>query len=221
MKATPNQPRGSTPVPDPTELTARAVADAVDRMREYVDGKVAQIETRLDGADTATTLRLEVIDALPAQIVREVSHLELLHDEKFRSVDQRFTERDIRSEREARDNKVAVDAAFAAQKEAAAKQDEANAKAIDKSEKATAETIKTNQELSRSVTDGLTKDTDSLKLAVSRIESQKVGATEQRVEHTDNRIAIYTTIGLIVTLIIAGILVLAFLVAESQKVTLT
>lgn len=68
-------------------------------------------------------------------------------EEKFASVGNQFKERDTRSEREARDTKLAVDAAFAAQEKQAVAQNESNTLAINKSEGATTETIKTNQDL--------------------------------------------------------------------------
>lgn len=151
------------PVPDPTELTDRAIARAEKSLTSYIDGQLAIRDERLAGIDRATELRLGGIEGIPTSIREQVEHLERLHDERFRSVDQRFVERDIRAEREARDNKVAVDAAFAAQKEAAAKQDEGNQKAIDKSETATAEKIDKLAELFRTTTDALADKIDDLK----------------------------------------------------------
>jgi cation transport regulator ChaB len=201
------QDGGSRPVPDPTELTDRAIARLRAEMTQYVDGQLAIRDERLKGIDEATRLRLSGIEGVPDQIRQAVTSLELLHDEKFNSIQTQFTERDTRSERESRDNKVAVDAAFAAQKEAAAKQDEANAKAIDKSERATAETIKTNQELNKATTDGLTKSVDEVKLAVASILATKTGATESRTETraatTDNRSLVFSVLG--VGILIAGI----------------
>ena len=176
-------------------------------MTQYIDGQLAVRDERLSGIDTATSLRLKEIDKIPQQIREHVTSLELLHDEKFSSIATQFAERDTRSERESRDNKVAVDAAFAAQKEAAAKQDEANAKAIDKSERATAETIKTNQELGIAKIDGLTKSLDEVKLQISRIESVKVGATE-------NRAGLYATIGIIITVGILLMGIVSFIAAR-------
>jgi hypothetical protein len=198
---------GSRPVPDPTELTDRAIARLERSLTQYVDGRFAVIEARLDGVDDATKLRLSTVDGLHEEIVDRIDgaigKLQAVFDERFKSVDQRFAERDTRSERESRDNKVAVDAAFAAQKEAAAKQDEGNAKAIDKSERATAETIKTNQELNKATTDVLIKGLDEVKLAVAGIVAGKVGGA-------DSRTAIYTLIGLIVTVVLGMIAVIAF-----------
>jgi hypothetical protein len=189
---------GSRPVPDPTELTDRAIARLEKSITQYIDGQLAIRDERLTAIDMATTLRLQTIDSIPDLIEKNVSHLELLHDEKFRSVDQRFTERDIRAEREARDNKVAVDAAFAAQKEAATKQDEANQKAIDKSELATAEKINKLEQLVTVKTDALSDKIDDVKETANGSVEQKRGATESRT-------SIYATIGLIVT--VGGILI--------------
>ena len=188
----------SKPNPDPTVATNDAVERAILAVRDYVDGQLQVRDERLTGIDRATELRLTGIIDIPHQIQAAVEHLANLVDERFSSIQTQFLERDTRSERESRDNKVAVDAAFAAQKEAAAKQDEANAKAIDKSEKATTETIKTNQELSRATTDALTKSLDEVKLAVSRIESTKLGASQSSS-------ALIGVVGLIFTAIIVAV----------------
>lgn len=203
---------GTRPIPDPTELTDRAIARLERSLVSYIDGQLAIRDARLDGSDLATSLRLQTIDSIPERVVQEVTHLELLHDEKFRSVDQRFTERDIRAEREARDNKVAVDAAFAAQKEAATKQDESNQKAIDKSEAATAEKITKLNELFSATIEGLGGKIDDVKERVGRIESLAVGRIEQRGEHTDSRVAVYTTIGLVISLIVAAVAIVGLMV---------
>lgn len=192
---------GSRPVPDPTELTDRAIAKAVSAMTDYVNGQLAIRDERLAGIDTATGLRLKEIDALPDRIEKGVNHLELLHNEKFRSVDQRFTERDIRAEREARDNKVAVDAAFAAQKEAAAKQDEGNQKAIDKSELATNEKINKLEQLVTVKTDALSDKIDDVKETANGSVSQKIGATE-------GRSSIYAAVAVIGSIIVASVAVI-------------
>jgi cation transport regulator ChaB len=188
----------SRPVPDPTVLTTEALARAMQSMRDYVDGQVSVLEERLRGIDIATKLLNETVNRVPTALQEGLGHLQAVMDERFLSIATQFQERDTRSERESRDNKVAVDAAFAAQKEAAAKQDEANAKAIDKSERATAETIKTNQELSIAKIDSLTKSLDEVKLSVTRIESIKTGATQSTS-------ALISVVGLAFTAIIIAV----------------
>jgi len=202
----------SKPNPDPTIATNAAVERAVKAERDYVDGLMGRIEERFDGIDRATELRWPTVENFPNIVEDKVNQLKELVFEKFGSVQTQFKERDTRSERESRDNKVAVDAAFAAQKEAAAKQDEGNAKAIDKSERATAETIKTNQELSKSTTDALTKSLDELKLQFAAFVSSREGVKEQRTEQravTAGQLAIFGAIGLVATIAIAIIAVVA------------
>lgn len=190
--------------PDPSVLTTEQLEKGLRAERDYVDGQIGILVERLNGMDKASVVLHETVTRTPTDIQKAVAHLEALSDEKFSSIQTQFRERDTRSERESRDNKVAVDAAFAAQKEAAAKQDEANAKAIEKSEKATAETIKTNQELSRSTTDSLTKQLDEAKQAITRIDASKAGATE-------NRTGLYATIGIVSTVFFLVVGILGFL----------
>jgi cation transport regulator ChaB len=201
------------PTPDPTILTTEALARGLTSERDYVDGQLDVLRERLRAIDVATRLLNETVNRTPTVIQLEIAHLRELSDEQFKSVQTQFKERDTRQERESRDNKVAVDAAFAAQKEAAAKQDEANAKAIDKSEKATAETIKTNQELSKSTTDALTKSLDEIKLQVSRIETTKVAVSESK---NDQRLNVGALIGVGGFLIAIASVVIAIMVATGH-----
>jgi cation transport regulator ChaB len=171
--------------------------------RDYVKGEVNTINARIDGIDKATELLSETVTRVPTEVTREVSYLNSLTMEKFKSVQTQFTERDTRSERESRDNKVAVDAAFAAQKEAAAKQDEANQKAIDKSEAATSETITKLTELFNTTISGIRGTVDDLKLQVANLNSILVNG---QINRTDSRAVTANTIA-IVGVIVAAILV--------------
>ncbi|MEP7370542.1 MAG: hypothetical protein ABI662_12855 [Dermatophilaceae bacterium] len=143
--------------------------------------------------DRATDLRLRSIDQVPGVIDEKIGHLFALFDERFKLVATQFAEREVRSDRESRDNKVAVDAAFAAQKEAAAKEGESNQKAIDKSENATNETIRKNADLFESRTAALasrledTKETFVARLAavdllLQGVVSNAIGVQHQRQE---------------------------------------
>jgi cation transport regulator ChaB len=201
-----------TPRPDPTFLTTQQLIRESAGLREMITSKLDAmeastilrlkvIETRLDGMDRAIDLVKQLTDKLPSQIDEKLSAKSYILEEKLASVQTQFKERDTRSERESRDNKVAVDAAFAAQKEAAAKQDEANAKAIDKSEKATAETIKTNQELSRAGMDAITKSLDEVKQRLTRFEGKEEGGVRKVVEHQASGNYIIAIIGCVVGVI--------------------
>jgi len=211
--------RGVVPQPDPTLLTTEQLLREVSSLRTYVDGQVKILEERLSGIDTATILRRETSDMIERGIGEKIGHLRELVEEKFESIAIQFKERDTRSERESRDNKVAVDAAFAAQKEAASEQNKSNTLAIDKSEKATAETLNKQSELFKTTTDALRDQVNDLKLTVERMQALVNGGLAQRVETrastNDNR-AIFATIATSVFLFLA---VVGFIISEVIRST--
>lgn len=173
---------GSPPVPDPTVLTTEALARAVTAERDYLNAQLEVLRERLRGIDRATELLNETVNRVPTDLQREITHLRELTEERDRSVQTQFRERDTRQERESRDNKVAVDAAFAAQKEAAREQNNSNTLAINKSEQATTETIAKLAELFKTSTDALAGKLDDFKERLTRIESMRQGGKETRGE---------------------------------------
>jgi len=202
------QGRGSTPVPDPTELTDRAIARLEKSLTLYIDGEIKALTTRLDALDKALAARALTVDFIHEEIERRVIHLQALHDQKFDSIQTQLAERDSRVASEKKDAKLALDAAFLAAKDTAALQEKANREAIDKSERATAETIKTNRESSRASIESLSKGLDEVKDRVTRIESAKQGGNE-------NRTSLYATIGVIATMIFLLIAVVGFILERA------
>jgi tetrahydromethanopterin S-methyltransferase subunit B len=220
---------GSRPVPDPTTLTTQALErevanvretietfkEQLDRRhtadREWVTAQLDVVATRLDGIDTATDLRLRGIIEIPDQIDEKVANLEKIADEKFASIDNQFKERDTRSERESRDNKVAVDAAFAAQKEAAAKQDEGNQKNIDKSERSILESINKLSVLVDSQIKAMGDKIDDLKDRIGRVESVKIGVAEAKTGFSSN----IGVVVMVATILLAAIAIIGFIASRS------
>lgn len=207
-------PLGSTPVPDPTLLTTAALTREIAALKELMATRINALEEaqRVFRDDfvrvpTAVDRQIGQLKELHEKwfaekfdsIVTQIQDMQALRDEKFDSVAQQFKERDTRSERESRDNKVAVDAAFAAQKEAAAKQDEANQKAIDKSERSTAETLNKSADLFKSTTDALAAQLFEAKDRITRIESLAIGRVTEAAVHTtaarDNSNLIFAVLG--------------------------
>ena len=166
------------PVPDPTILTTEQLLRTAQAERDYVDGRIDVLIERLSGMDRATELLSATVNKVPTEVQREVGNLGNVMEEKFTSVDKQFAERDTRSEREARDNKLAVDAAFAAQEKQAVAESVSNQKAIDKSEVATNKAIDKLAELFESRVGGLAESLSDLKNRVQAIESSKQGVVE-------------------------------------------
>lgn len=173
----------NVPVPDPSLLTTQ-------QLREGLSDLEKLIGVRLDAIDEATNLRLAAFAHVPDQIKERVGELRDLHNEKFRSqsvqVEERFSsvalqfeERDKRGERESRDNKVAVDAAFAAQKEAASEQNKSNTLAISKSEASTAETINKLEQLVSANIQGLNDKVDDIKATAATLRQEVTSSINQ------------------------------------------
>ena len=212
---------GSRPVPDPTVLTTQLIDRAMKAEREYVDSQLSVRDERLEAIDKATALRLEDIHKILPEVRILAVHERELTTEKFVSVEQQFKERDTRQERESRDNKLAVDAAFAAQEKQAAATNEANQKAIDKSEAATNESIKKADDTSKAANQALSDKIDDSKQRIANLEAQMVGMVQRtaggRESVSDNRaLGAYIMSG-VLFLITVGSIILAVL-AESGSV---
>lgn len=109
------------PSPDPTVLSTEALNREVASLQNEIVVRVAHLQdligARLDGMDTATNLRLTELHTVPAKVNEEITHLHDLVWEKFESVAQQFSERDIRTDQASRASKEALDAALLAAKE--------------------------------------------------------------------------------------------------------
>jgi len=206
---------GSTPVPDPTLLTTEAILREIRGLREIlemrIDGQQKVFEARLSGMDKAIELLQSIADRLPVSVDSKVMNLRLLHEEKFSSIQTQFVERDTRSERESKDNKVAGDAALQAAKEAVGKQQESGDKAIAKSEAAT---IKQIDQINTSI--GASNKTlddkiDDVKERITRLESEDKGHQTAVTTQQTSNMNLVSVIGLIVgALIGVGGLLVAF-----------
>ena len=133
---------GWRPVPDPTELTDKAIAKAVTLMTQYVDGKYSVIQQIVEDRNTSIALvneeRKEQFASLKELMTDRISSMETLTDEKFAAAERQRLE-------QKQDTKAAVDAALTAQKEAVKEQTTASERAIAKSEAATNKQLEQQQ----------------------------------------------------------------------------
>jgi hypothetical protein len=92
-------------------------------------GEIEEIKARLDGMDKAIVLLQKTLDREPsiAEVHSAVTSLKEL-------TQTRFVERDVRTEQVSKSDKIAVDAALQAQKEAAGKQADNFSELINKNE---------------------------------------------------------------------------------------
>lgn len=176
---------------DRATVALKAVLD--ERLEARVGAEVkstdltrAIIETRLDGMDKAIRLLQDTADKFPARIDEKITALQAVHsekfaalidatDEKFRSIQTQFAERDVRTEQAAGAVKIAVDAALQAQKEAAGEQNRSNTLAQTKSETATTKQIDQIGTLIQNNTKSFDDKINDVKDRVNRIEGSGEG----------------------------------------------
>lgn len=122
IQGTQNEPlqvqQGSRPVPDPTELTGRAIEALRKELSTLWDERFADLTKQID------RLSLDVKER-PEDVRRDVATLKDLMDEKFKGVAEQFAGRDN-----------SLDIAFNAQKDKVAEQNASNTTAANKSENA-------------------------------------------------------------------------------------
>jgi len=207
---------------------AESVTSTTDTQHRELAALKEIVETRLDGMDRALELFNEQASRVPSEVDKQVTHLrELVFErieggtkveaERFQGVYNRFAERDVRVEQTARDTKVAVDAALAAQKEMGNKQTESFAQSIAKSEAATSKQIDQLGQLLTTTnlsTDGKIAD---IKERLTRLEGEDKGARQAVVTQQTSNMNTVSVIGLVLgTLIGVGGLVAAFVAANGS-----
>jgi hypothetical protein len=179
---------GSRPVPDPTQLTTAQLERAIAALKEL-------FQTRLDGMDKAIILLQQAADRQPttAIVALGIESLRELMNERFKTVELQFLERDTRTEQSSRDSKVAVDAALQAQKESVNAQNISNAAAIAKSETAFTKQIDQIAALISTTSLSASEKIDDVKTSFTRIEA-RINTIEGRTQGSDKSGATMATI---------------------------
>ncbi len=189
------------PSPDPTVLTTQGLLQAIAALREILearmDGQQALAEQRVVSVDTAVKLLQGLVAQQPALVDAKLENLRILHEEKFKSIQTQFLERDVRAEGSAKDQKVAVDAALQAAKEAVGEQNKSSALAINKSETATNKQIEQMGLLITTATKGIDDKISDLKDRLTAIESGTLGGHKVK---DDSRATIAIVVAALVAL---------------------
>jgi hypothetical protein len=187
--------------------TARADTDvAQQRMQEITAKDIGALReligARIDGIDVATRLLAATVDTLPTDVDRAVQSATSLIQAQLRNVQDVANEKFLAIDGTFSGNALALTAALAAQKEAAAEAKKSSDLAIAKSEEGTKETISANASQTESQLSGLASNVQDIKERVVRIESMGVGAagsrTERRLDTGMNLTAASVLIGFLI-----------------------
>lgn len=199
-----------TPSPDPTRLTSDAVNAATAQWRRDLASLREIVVTRLDAMDQATRLQVVQLEqqllALREFLLGEIRKDAAVSVERFGAVDNRFAERDTRTEQAAQESRISLDAALAAAKEAVSEQNKANTLAIGKSEAATQKQIDAMLAQMNASNKALDEKIADVKARQDRGEGGTAGAAGSRTERrldTGQAIAVLAIVLTVVGLLVA------------------
>lgn len=152
---------------DPSLLTTQALQRENLWLRDL-------FETRLEAMDKAINLLQAFADRTPTtlDVQAEVTALREVVMVMFGGIKTQLLERDAQTEKASRDVKSAVDAAFAAAKEAVGEQNKSNALSISKSEAGVTKQIDGIVELIRTTSKGTDDKISDIKERITIIESR-------------------------------------------------
>jgi len=161
-------------VQDPTALTTQQLVRENFWLRELLQEQIAGITQRLEGSDKAVKLLQAFADRTPTtmDVQNQVVQLREVIMEKIEGIKTQLSERDGQADKASRDVKAAVDAAFAAAKEAVAEQNKSNALAIAKSEAGFTKQIDGLSEQNKSNMKGIDEKISDIKDRITIIESR-------------------------------------------------
>jgi len=178
----PSARQDTRPDPDPTVRTSEQLLREISLVREVFTSELVGnrlvLEARLEGIEKAIDLERTRTNEARGSVLAETLHLQKLHDEKFKSIEIQFIERDTRTEQTSRDSKVAVDAALQAAKEAVGEQKKSNALANSKMEAAFTKQMDQLGTLLTTMQKTSDDKIDDLKSRVVSLESSKKGMGE-------------------------------------------
>lgn len=155
-------------------------------------------------------LRIELTDLFNMKLAGETS----LTAERFTAVSEKLaTAERLRLEQKV-DTKTGLDAALAAQKESAANQAASFAAETAKTERNFTEQLKGQRDTFGTAIAAQITRYDDIDKRVTRIESIRLGTTEQRNESRQSNAAVYALVGFVLSLITAAVIIIPILIAR-------
>lgn len=161
-------------VSDPTPLTTQQLLRENLWLRELIEARIKGIEGRMEASDEAVRLLQRFADRTPTtmDVGNLVERLREVTFQKFEGIKTQLMERDAATEKASKDVKSAVDAAFAAAKEAVGEQNKSNAAAINKSETGFTKLIDGLNEVIKTTVKGVDDKIADIKERITIIESK-------------------------------------------------
>ena len=173
------------PVEDPTTRTLQTLQREIENVSERLEDRIIAVGK---------------IASEQSERIKEVQAERLLR------IDQRFEERDTRTEQIAQLGRISLDAALAAAKEAVGEQNKSNALSITKSESSMKEQVNANSTQAMTRIDALSDKIDGLK---DRVVAMEAGGHGRQFERNEHRLSV----GQITATVSAGLLSISIIVS--------
>lgn len=203
---------------DPSALTTQQLLRENFWLRELLESRINGIEERIEGGNKAVQLLQAFADRTPTtmDVQNDVKGLREVVFVKLDGVKTQLEERDTQidrvarevkeaTEKNSRDVKSAVDAAFAASKEVVSEQNKSYALSNAKSEAAFTKQIDAIGEVIKTTNKGVDDKINDIKDRITSIESRAGTVTEVRKDTRDNMGLIVSVIAVAIALGVAFI----------------
>lgn len=189
-----------TRVPTQLDRAISALRDLIEARLKHIDIEVTTIHKDIHGREADIARQIIHLKDLMAG---KIDELAAVTTERFTGVGSQFAERDTRTDQRAGDTKLAVDAAFAAAKEATSKIEAGFTKSIDG-----------QQELLNATTQATNDKISDLKDRLTAIENRTIGITTantgNREVTNDASSRVFSIVSVVVSILaIAAVVVIA------------
>jgi len=186
------------PDPDPTVLTTENLRREISNLKDLIESRIGANDKAIELVQASsnkfrednTKLIDDKVTQLHTLIASELDKLSSVMNERFMGVAAQFSERDTRTDQRAGDTKLAVDAAFAAAKEATSKIEAGFTKSIDGQQ----DLMNTN---TKATDDKISDLKDRITAMESRTQGIGLASQERRDESKDSRGLIGTILGVV------------------------
>jgi len=163
------------------------------------------LETRMLATENTVAKAIDTLHEIHDQTGEQISHVRELHDEKFKSIDKQFVERDVRTTQASGAADDALKAALQAAKELVGAQGEASAAAAVKSETSFTKQIDQIGTIIQTLEKALDARITELKERIDRGEGTVSGKVEARVETRANNNVLIGVAGVFLTVVTIAI----------------
>jgi len=181
----------------------------MESIKHIVEGEIGILRARLDAMDKVFIIFSDNLTRVPTETDKQVGHLRDLHSERFEAIRVQFSERDTRADQYSRDNRIAIDAALQAAKDALSEQNKCSSEAIRKSELGFQKQIDQQAAMINTIAKAQDDRYGDLKERIAIIEASAAGRQEEKKDTHAGSSLLISIVSIVIAIIsiISGVIV--------------